>query len=205
MEYLFSPRTRLNDLVEAGYLEDLEGEEEEEHFENVKELNLNVSPQELLSAERGFTYAHLYAMVESKDTVAWLTPHAAIVRPDGRAEEYTNVLINDFCHFVVKVDRNEIIVVSRSREHFLEICDVIFRLLAASVVHSVLLRKSRFRDDALINAPSLAYLMEKCESLKALTLQCLEMDENNCRVLGINSRDRAEVLSKSQALEQVFW
>jgi hypothetical protein len=93
MEHLFSPCTRLYDLYEnKGDLEDPEDledledlEEEEEAFENVKELNLDVSPQELLSAERGFTYAHLYAMLESKYTFAWLTPHVTIVRPDGRA------------------------------------------------------------------------------------------------------------------------
>jgi hypothetical protein len=133
MEHLFSPCTRLNDLVEAGYLEDLE---EEEDFENVKEINLDVSPQELLSAERGFTYAHLYAMLENEETVAWLTPHATIVRPNGKAQTYVDILIERYCQFGFNVDDNFIIVVvARSREHLLEICDVILRLLAASVVH----------------------------------------------------------------------
>jgi hypothetical protein len=49
MERLFSPCTRLRDTLEL-----------EEFFE---ELNLDVSTEELLSAERAFTYADLYAML----------------------------------------------------------------------------------------------------------------------------------------------
>jgi hypothetical protein len=56
MEHLFSPCTRLNDLFEY---EDHFGELEEgnacEEFENVNELNLDVSIQELLSAGRGLS------------------------------------------------------------------------------------------------------------------------------------------------------
>jgi hypothetical protein len=33
---------------------------------------LDVSTEEFLSAERGLTYADLYAMLESEETVAWL-------------------------------------------------------------------------------------------------------------------------------------
>jgi hypothetical protein len=47
-----------------------------EDSENLKELNLGAFTQELLSAERGFTYAHLYAMIASEDPVSWLTPPA---------------------------------------------------------------------------------------------------------------------------------
>jgi hypothetical protein len=36
---------------------------------------------------------------------------------------------------------------------FIEICDVVLRLLAASVVHSSILNKWNRRDAALINAP----------------------------------------------------
>jgi hypothetical protein len=48
-------------------------------------------------------------------------------------------------------------------------------------------------DDALINAVSLAHLMEQCQSLKVLTLQNLEMDEHHCRVLGVYSRPGLEI------------
>jgi hypothetical protein len=194
MEHLFSPCTRLNDLVEAGYLEDLE---EEEDFENVKELNLDVSPQELLSAERGFTYAHLHAMLESKYTVAWLTPHATIVRANGRAQTCVNMLMERDRQFGFDVDDNEIIVVARSLEHLLEICDVILRLLAVSVVHSVILHKWNRSGGACINAPALEYLMEQCKSLKSLSLSNLEMDENHCRVLGAYSRPDLEIKLKN--------
>jgi hypothetical protein len=192
MEHLFSPCTRLYDLVDYGFLEYLE---EEEYFENVKELNLDVSPQELLSAERGFTYAHLYAMLESEDTIAWLTPHVSIVRPVGRAQTCF-FFIEGYCQLGLNVDDNEIIVVARSREHLLEICDVILRLVAASAVHSVALQNWNRGGDA-IDAPALEYLMEHlmehCKSLKSLSMYGLEMNENHCRVLGAYSRPDLEI------------
>jgi hypothetical protein len=40
------------------------------------ELNLDVSPEELLIAESAFTYADLCVMLESGDMVLWLTKHA---------------------------------------------------------------------------------------------------------------------------------
>jgi hypothetical protein len=74
----------------------------------------------------------------------------------------------------------------------LEMCDVVVRLLAASVVYSVCLDKrwgSADDGDVSISAPTLAYLMERCQSLKVLKLQGLQcLDENNCRVLGAYSR-----------------
>jgi hypothetical protein len=81
---------------------------------------------------------------------------------------------------------------ARSPEHLLEISDVVLRLLAASVVHSILL--SKFSDeDTLINAPTLAYLMEQCQSLKFLSFENLKMDESHCRVLGAYSRPGLEI------------
>jgi hypothetical protein len=85
-------------------------------------------------------------------------------------------------------------VVGASHEHLLEICDVLLRLLAASVVHSVILRKRSSRDGYLsINAPTLAYLMEKCQTLNFLSLQDLALDENHCRLLGAYSRPGLEI------------
>jgi hypothetical protein len=66
-------------------------------------------------------------------------------------------------------------------------------LLAASAVHSVLLDKWDSRHGLLINAPTLAYLMEQCQSLKNLTLEDLEIDEKHCRVLGVYSRSDLEI------------
>jgi hypothetical protein len=77
MEHLFSPCTRLKDILE---------DERDDYYETIKELNLGVSTQELLSAERAFTYADLYAMIEDGKTVAWLTPHTAVVREDGEGD-----------------------------------------------------------------------------------------------------------------------
>jgi hypothetical protein len=44
----------------------------------LRELNLDVSIDEILSAEMGFIYAGLHAL-ENQNTDAWSTPHAAIV------------------------------------------------------------------------------------------------------------------------------
>jgi hypothetical protein len=71
MARLFSPCTRLQnhlfEVVRALFAPEL-----------FQELNLDISTEELLSAERAFTYADLHAMLGDEDTVAWLTPHAAV-------------------------------------------------------------------------------------------------------------------------------
>jgi hypothetical protein len=68
MELLFSPCTRLHDLIENQY-----GDDDTRH--ELEEVNLDVSTEEFLSAERAFTFADLYAMLESGDNmVAWFTP-----------------------------------------------------------------------------------------------------------------------------------
>jgi hypothetical protein len=155
--------------------------------ELLQELNLDVSTEELLSTERALTYADLYAMLGNEYTVAWLTPYVAVAREGGRGV-YTWVQLDRSYRFSFNVDGKKIFASARSPERLLEIVDVVLRLLAASVVHSVILSKRISRDGALINATSLAYLMEQCQSMKVLTLQVLEMDENHCRVLGVYSR-----------------
>jgi hypothetical protein len=75
-----------------------------------------------------------------------------------------------------------------------EISDVVVRLLAASVVHSVHLNNWSYREGTFINAPPLAYLMEQCPSLKLLSLLGLEMDEDHCRLLGDHSRPGLEIV-----------
>jgi hypothetical protein len=162
-----------------------------------QELNLDVSTEEFLSAERGFTYADLYAMVESGETIAWLTPHAAVARK-GRSAVHTWVKLDDSCCFPFNVDGKDIVALARSPEHLLGIRDVVLRLLAASVVNSVLLAGWTLSDGAaLFNAlpplASLAYIMEQCQSLKFLSLKDLEMDENHCRALGTYSRPGLEI------------
>jgi hypothetical protein len=188
MERLFSPSTRLHDRLESqGLLEGYVGRRE-----ILQELNINVSTQEFLSAERAFTYAGLNAMLGNGDTIAWLTPHAAVTREDGRGESYWGPSDQLWC-FSFEADGKEIVAQALSPEHLLEICDVVLRLLAASVIHSVILDQW-YPHGALINAASLAYLMAQCQSLKALKLANLKMDENHCRVLGTFSRPDLEIV-----------
>jgi hypothetical protein len=80
-----------------------------------------------------------------------------------------------------------------SPEHLLEIVDVVLRLLAVSVVHSLLIYKWR-PHHLVINAHPLVYLMEQCQSLKVLSLKELKLDENYCRVLGTYSRPGLEIV-----------
>jgi hypothetical protein len=190
MKGLFSPCTRLLDLLESqGRLAP--------RREGLQELNLDVSTEDLLSAEMAFTYEDLYAMLGNRNTIAWLTPHTAVARKGGREGGRGVKLwghLHKSCRFHFNVDGDEIFAFGRSPEHLLEICDVVLRLLAASVVHSLILVGSwNSPAGALINAPTWAYLMEQCQSLNGLTLKYLEMDENNCRVLGGYSRPGLEI------------
>jgi hypothetical protein len=90
--------------------------------------------------------------------------------------------------FCFNADGKDIVAFAFSPEHALEICDVVARWLAASVVHTVKLSNYAY-DDISINATSLAYLMDQCQSLKSLTLGWLKsLDEDHIRVLGFYSR-----------------
>jgi hypothetical protein len=161
-----------------------------------QELNLDVSIEELLSTERVFTYADLYAVLRNgdtpaDDTVAWLTPHAAVAR-DGGLAMYALEQLDRSCRFCFSADGKRIIAFALSPEHLLEICDVALRLLAASVVHSV--RLSDYTPDFFIHAPTLAHLMEQCQSLKFLRLEEVDLDEDHSRVLGAYSRPGLEIV-----------
>jgi hypothetical protein len=184
MERLLSPCTRLRDQLES---QGLHEQLIENGHEPLQELNLNVYTEELLSPERAFTYADLYALVVNRDTAAWLTPHAAVVRGAGRAMRYWEQLGESY-RFIFNADGKAIFALARSTEHLLEICDVVVRLLAVSVVHSLQLHNWSSLDLSSINAPNLACLMEQCQSLNFLSLMDLEMDENHCRALGAYSK-----------------
>jgi hypothetical protein len=188
MERLFSPCTRFRDILESqARLERLRIH----GCEQTQELNLDVSTEEFISAERAFTYADLYAVLRSGDIIAWLTPHTAVVRRHGEAEHVWSQL-DESCGFCCSVDGADIVVVALSPEHLSELSDVVLRLLAVCVVHSVLIHEWS-PDGTLINAPVLAYLMKQCQSLKVLTLEDLKMDENHCRVLGEYSTPGLEI------------
>jgi hypothetical protein len=189
MEHLFSPCTHLYDLLESqGRLESFRTRRE-----LLQEQSMDVSTKELLNAETGFTYADLYAMVGNENAVVWLTPHAAGMPVDGIGIRPW-MQMNGSCRFFFKADGKELFVLALSPEHLSEICDILLRILAASVVHSVRLGNWDSRHGLLINAPTLAYLMERCQSLKVLTLFGFEcLDENHCRVLGAYSRPDLEI------------
>ncbi len=51
--------------------------------EDLQELDLDVSIEELLSAERAFTYPDLSAILGNESTVVWMTPHAAVMPAMG--------------------------------------------------------------------------------------------------------------------------
>jgi hypothetical protein len=182
MERLFSPCTRMQDTFESQGI----------RVRPLQELNLDVSTDEFLSAERAFSYVDLYAVLGSGETVAWLTPHTAVALGVGRGVSYWRHL-GETCRVYFCADGNKIVALARSPEHLLEICNVVLRLLAASVVHSAILNQWSSLDGALIDAASLAYLMEQCQSLKVLTLVDLVLDENHCRVLGDYSRPDLEI------------
>jgi hypothetical protein len=191
MERLFSPCTLLQDILESrGHLEVFRS-----HHERWQELNLNVSTEELLSAERAFTYVDLYAMLGNQNTGLWLTPHAVVACASERVQHYWFPL-NQSYRFSFSADGNDMFVLAHSRRYLLEICDVVLRLLARSAVHSVI-RNSWSPRGALINAPTLANLMEHCPSLKLLSLQDLKMDENHRRMLGDFSRPALEIILNS--------
>jgi hypothetical protein len=62
----------------------------------LQELNLDVSTEDLLSAERVFTYADLYAMFENEKTVAWLTPNGSVMCEGGRTLLSSYYLLSDY-------------------------------------------------------------------------------------------------------------
>jgi hypothetical protein len=189
MDRLFSPCTRFYDIVEGSGLLESFGHDPE----LLQELDLNVSTEELLSTERAFTYADLHAMLGNEATIAWLTSHAAVIREHGIAVQALNQLDESY-EFRFTVDgKEEIIAVALSPEHLSEICDVVLRLLAVNVVQSAHLADFS-PSDFFINAPTLAYLMEQCQSLTLLSLFQLEMDEDQIRVLGTYSRPDLEIV-----------
>jgi hypothetical protein len=86
-----------------------------------------------------FTYADLHAMLVNKDTVAWLTPHTAVARDGNSGDRLIHAWdqLDESCRFCFSVDGKDVIALAVSPEHLLEICDIVLRLLAVSVVHSI--------------------------------------------------------------------
>jgi hypothetical protein len=136
-------------------------------------------------------------MLGSEDTIAWLTPNTAVVREDHGIAMDHRELLEELWRFSFIADGKVILAFALSAEHLLEICDIVVRLMAVSVVQSVIMdnKMSSFEGTGtFVNAPTLEYLMEQCQSLKVLLLVELEMDENHCRVLGAYSRPDLEIV-----------
>jgi hypothetical protein len=156
------------------------------HTEPLQELNLDVSTEELVSAERAFTYFDLYALLGNQNTVLWLTPHGAVACESERLV-LSWLWLNQSDRFSFRAGGKDMVALARSSEHLSELCDVVLRLLTRSAIQSVLLH-SWNHCVALINAPSLANLMEQSPNLKLISLHDLKMEENHCHVLGAHSR-----------------
>jgi hypothetical protein len=131
-------------------------------------------------------------MLGNGDTIAWLTRHTAVVR-GGERVVVTWLLTYEPCHFSFSADGKEINVLANRLEHPLGVCDVLLRLLAVSDVHSVRLNRWGSTDGVLVPAPTLAYMVEQCQSLKVLTLEQLALDEDHIRVIGAYSRPGLEI------------
>jgi hypothetical protein len=191
MERLFSPCTRDSE----GGLEDFR-----EGGDSLRELKLDISTEELLSVERAFTYADLYAILRNKDTVAWLTPHGSVVH----ARTYSSYYDRSYHYkFRFNVDGQHISAVARSPEALLEIMDVVSRLLMANVseIYELELMHPCCYGEVFFNAPSFAHLVEQCQSLRALTLNGITLDEDHCRLLGNISKPGLEIELKVCAIE----
>jgi hypothetical protein len=110
---MFSPCTRYRDIVSIEESRDVLEDFGVPNFELLREINLNISTEELLSAERAFTYADLYTRLENGDQIAWLTPHAFIARSGGPAV-YAWMRLDDSCRFRCIANGKEIIALARS-------------------------------------------------------------------------------------------
>jgi hypothetical protein len=112
------------------------------------------------------------------------------------ALDHLDEQLDGSCRFCFSVDDKDIIA---SALYLLAICDVVVRLLTVSVIHSIRLTNWT-SPDFFVNAPTLASLMEQCQSLKIVSFNELEMDKDHCRVLGGYSRPGLEIVLDSCTL-----
>jgi hypothetical protein len=104
----------------------------------------------------------LYAILGNGETVAWLTPHAAVALEEG---ENDISLGGSWMSHAASIS-----IPTKQWSPWLtlpSICgdfDIVLRLMAASVVYSVILNRLSRMNDILISALTLAYMMEHCRS-----------------------------------------
>jgi hypothetical protein len=223
MERLFSPCNRLHDILEIqGRPLQYDGRP---HL--FRELNLDVSTEELLSAERAFTYADLYALLGNEYTVLWLTPHASFVRANASRELLLSYYERNDYRFRFIVDDQSISAVARSSAALAEIADVVRRLLLAnaSEVHVVDLGSTGRSGECFFDAFSFANLVEQCQNLKSLTLGTLkvtlsedhiralgtisrpdlDIELTHCRITGAAAAVLAQVMERSEGPTKLYW
>jgi hypothetical protein len=97
--------------------------------------------------------------------------------------------------FRVNVDGKNIHALTHSSTAFSEIFDVVRRLLLADVsqVHELDLRYYYYHDETFFTTAAMAYLMEQCQSLTALKLEKVALDEDHFRALGDFSKPGLEI------------
>jgi hypothetical protein len=95
----------------------------------------------------------LYVMIENENAVVWLTPHAAVV-PVAWIGIHPWMQMDEPCRSCFNIDGKLLYILALSPEALWEICDVVLRMLAASIVHSVDLEKWDSRHGLLINVPT---------------------------------------------------
>jgi hypothetical protein len=131
-------------------------------------------------------------MLGNQNTVLWLTPHTAVTPKDGHAIFWYDVRFSFsyYYRFSFIVDGQHISAMARSSQALSEIVDVVRRLLLTNAreVRELELTNVDHSSDVFFNAPSFAYLVEQCQSLKYLTLSGIDLDEDHIRVLGAYSR-----------------
>jgi hypothetical protein len=79
-----SRQLRYGTLFNKNHLEPTTEEFRSHHLELLQELNMDVSTEAFLSAERAFIYSDLYVMLGNEHAVVWLTPNAAVMPADGK-------------------------------------------------------------------------------------------------------------------------
>jgi hypothetical protein len=174
MERLFSSCTRYRDLLESQ-------RRPASRLEPWRELNLDVSTEELLSSERAFTYADLYAMSE-KQRNGRVADTACSCRACEWESVYSLGQLGESCSFCFSADGKDIFAMARSPEHSSEICDVLLQLLAVGVIHSVTLRKwtpaANFPTPTTANATATGTYTENVAAVPA-SVVCID-DHYSC-------------------------
>jgi hypothetical protein len=125
MERLFSPCSRLRDQLEIpGRLEVRTGLHPT--LWALQELNLDVSTEELLSAETPFTYADMNAMLGNRNTLTWLTPYGVVARDHyGIAMKAWDELDESY-RLYFSADGKDIVALARSPSIYLRFAMLFF-------------------------------------------------------------------------------